>query len=328
MRAVTVPGRWVWGLSGLVTAAVLVIPGTRFLTTSDGLWHRQPAPDTITRALTVDQSVTSLDVQSNGGSVQVTTGAVRHVQVTQALSYDGQDGGPPAVVHSVSGGRLTLADPACATSNCTVSFAVIVPSGVAVTVGTEGGPVAVAGAAGANVDSGGGPMNIAHISGPLTASTEGGSLQLSGTAEANVDSGGGPVTAAQIDGPLTISTVGGSLQVEGLVGALRADTGGGPLLMQVVNAATATASTGGGSARIDFSAAPDTVTLDTDGGPAMLTVPGGPYAVTAESDGGPQLVGLATDASARRSITLTSGGGSLQIGQSAGHSSTNPSGQP
>ena len=70
------------------------------------------------------------------------------------------------------------------------------------------------------------------------------------------------------------------------------------------------------------------MTLDTDGGPAMLTVPGGPYAVTAESDGGPQVVGLATDASARRSITVTSGGGSLQIGQSAARSSTNPSSQP
>jgi hypothetical protein len=328
MRAVAVPGRWVWGLSGLATAAVLVIPGARLFTTANGPWHRQPAPDTITRTLTVNQTVTSLDVQSNGGSVQVTTGAVRHVQVTEALSYDSQNGGPPAVVHSVSGGRLTLADPGCATSNCTVSFAVIVPSGVAVTAATDGGPVAVAGAAGANVDSGGGPMSLAHISGALTASTEGGSLQMDGTAEANVDSGGGPVTAAKINGPLTISTDGGSLQVDGLTGTLRADTGGGPLLMQNVNAATATASTGGGSARIDFSAAPDTVTLSTDGGPAMLTIPGGPYAVTAESDGGPQLVGLATDSTARRSITVTSGGGSLQIDRSAGHSSTNPSSQP
>ena len=157
-------------------------------------------------------------------------------------------------------------------------------------------------------------MSAAQIDGPLTVSTDGGSLQLNGTAEANVDSGGGPVTAAQIDGLLTVSTDGGSLQLNGLAGPLRADTGGGPLFMQGVNAATATVSTGGGSARIDFSVAPDTVTLRTDGGPAMLAVPGGPYALTAESDGGPQSVGIATDPAARRSITVTSGGGSLQIG--------------
>ena len=29
MRAVAGPGRWIWVLSGLVTAAVLVIPGAR-----------------------------------------------------------------------------------------------------------------------------------------------------------------------------------------------------------------------------------------------------------------------------------------------------------
>ena len=324
MRAVGVPGRWVWGLSGLATAAVLVVPGVRLLTTADSSWHRQQAPDTITRALTVDQTVTSLNVQSNGGSVQVRTGPVRHVRVTEALSYDSQDGGPPGVVQSVSAGRLTLADPVCATSNCTVSFAVIVPSGVAVTAATDGGRIGVDGAAGANVDSGGGPMSIAHITGPLTASTEGGSLQLDATAGANVDSGGGPVAATQIDGPLTVSTDGGSLQVNGLAGALRADTGGGPLFMQGVSAPTATASTGGGSARIGFSAAPETVTLSTDGGPAMLTVPSGRYAVIAESDGGPQSVGFATDSTARRSITVTSGGGSLQIGQSQGRSPAHP----
>ena len=132
------------------------------------------------------------------------------------------------------------------------------------------------------------------------------------------------MTATQIDGPLTVSTDGGSLQVNGLAGTLRADTGGGPLFMQGVSAATATASTGGGSARIDFSAAPETVTLSTDGGPAMLTVPSGLYAVIAESDGGPQSVGFATDSTARRSITVTSGGGSLQIGQSPGHSPAHP----
>jgi hypothetical protein len=31
MRAVTGPGRWVWGLSGLVTAAALAVPGIRII---------------------------------------------------------------------------------------------------------------------------------------------------------------------------------------------------------------------------------------------------------------------------------------------------------
>jgi hypothetical protein len=121
------------------------------------------------------------------------------------------------------------------------------------------------------------------------------------------------VTAARIDGPLSATTEGGSLQLDGLAGPLRADTGGGPLLGQDIAAATATASTGGGLARIVFSAAPDTVMVSTGGGPVMLTVPGGPYALTAGSDGGPQWVGIATDPAAHRLITVTSGGGALRI---------------
>jgi hypothetical protein len=279
MRAVTGPGRWVWGLSGLVTAAALVFPGTRLLVGSAGhVWHVTPTQDTVTRTVTVPQPVVSLTVQSYDAPVQVTTGPARRVQVTETLMYDHQAGGPPAVTQSVSGGRLTLADPACATSDCSVSFAVTIPPGVTVTVTSQGGPVTV-----------------------------------SGTAGANLDSGGGPVSATRIGGPLTVSTGGGPLQVNGLAGGLRADTWGGDLVAHGVAAATATVSTGGGQALIAFSAAPDTVTVSSDGGPVQLTVPGGPYALTADGDGGPQWVGIATDPAASRSITVFSGGGPLRF---------------
>jgi hypothetical protein len=50
MRAVAVPGRWVWGLSGLVTAAALGVAGTSLITMagvpSDA---RAPMADTVTR---------------------------------------------------------------------------------------------------------------------------------------------------------------------------------------------------------------------------------------------------------------------------------------
>ena len=53
MREVTAPGRWVWVLAGLVTAAVLAVSGTRLID-SAWLWlaraaaghQRQRAPDT------------------------------------------------------------------------------------------------------------------------------------------------------------------------------------------------------------------------------------------------------------------------------------------
>ena len=278
MRAVAAPGRWVWGLSGLVTMALLAVPGARLITTPG-----DPGPDpgpmaAVTRHVTVPQPVTSLTVQSSAGWVQVAAGPVSRVHVTETISYADQAGGPPAVTQSVSGGRLSLGDPACVTSDCLVGFAVTVPSDVAVTVATSGDPVTVSGVAGANLNSDGGAVN-----------------------------------ATRIGGPLTVTTGGGSLTLNGLTGPLYAATDGGTLIARGVSAATATVSTGGGPGQIAFSAAPASVRLSTDGGPLMLIVPGGPYALSAESDGGPQQVGIATDPAARVSITVNSGGGPLQV---------------
>jgi hypothetical protein len=352
MRTVATPGRWIWGLSGLITLAALIVPGIALITSAGQAESAQPQSTAI-RTVTVTQPVTSLTVQSYGAPVDVTAGPVGYVRITETLMYDSQAGsvtvsavptpasaspagaqpspagasaspagaqpspagasaspagaqpspagaqpspagaqpspggplsGAPAVEQSVSDGRLSLADPACESSDCSVSFAVIVPPGVTATVSTEGGPITVSGIAGVNLDS-----------------------------------GGGPVSATNIRGPLTVVTGGGPLTLNGLTGSLRADTGGGPLSAWNIASATATMSTGGGDASAAFSAAPDSVTLSTDGGPARLAVPGGPYALNATSDGGgPQSVGIATDPAAHRSITVTSGGGSLEIEPAAG----------
>lgn len=276
MRAVAPPGRWIWGLSGLVTAVAIAVPGARLIASAG---EAPPPPDTVTRTVTVSQPVTRVDVQSCGDPVQVTADARRRVRITESIEYGPQGNGPPAVPLSVSGGRLALIDPACTPSgDGRAGFTLTVPPGAGVTVSSEGGPVEVSGIAGADLDS-----------------------------------GGGPVRATAIGGPLTVSTGGGPLLLGGLTGPLRADTAGGSLTAQGVDAATAVVTTGGGAARIAFSAPPDSVTISTDGGPALLAVPGGPYALTADNGGGPELVAIATDPRAGRSITVSSGGGPLRI---------------
>ena len=275
-------GRWIWALSGLLTAVALIVSGARLA----GASHNDPlhiqdqsAQTSVTRTLTVAQAVTSLDVQSYGAPVRVTTGPVRHVQVTETISYDPYLGGPPPVTKTVSGGRLLLTDPACGDEvDCKVSYALTVPPGLSV-----------------------------------TAVTNGGALFISGTAGANLDSGGGTVRAMQINGPLIVTTGGGPLVVTGLDGPLRADTDGGPLAASGVDAPTVTVSTYGGDAQIAFAAAPDSVSITTGGGPAVLTVPGGPYALTADSGGGPEAVAIATSPAADRSITVSTDGGPLRI---------------
>jgi hypothetical protein len=302
MRPVGRPGRWAWGLCGLATAAALAVPGTRLIF-SAGITPPAPAraitrqaprwvtARILTRTVSVPQRVTSLNVRGYGsasglrglaarlqgfppGLIQVTAAPVTHVRVTETIVYDGR---PPVVTPSVSDGRLFLADPACANEICSVSFAVQVPPGVAVTAA-------------------GGPMYI------------------SGTSGANLDSAGLPVSVTNIHGPLTVSTDGGPLQINGLSGPLHADTGGGQIVATRVTAATAVVTTGGGSAQLTFSAAPTSVTVRTGGGLAELAVPPGPYALTANSDGALQTIGIVTSSVAHRSITVTTGGGPLVIG--------------
>jgi hypothetical protein len=282
MRPVAGVGRWAWGLCGLVTATAIAVPGTLLILSAGEPTPARAAPapaarpvvaQSMTRTATVPQPVTSLNVLDYGGLIQVTAAAVSHVEVTETIAYFGR---PPAVAQSVSGGLLSLADPACANLSCSVSFAVKVPSGVSVTAA-------------------GGPMFI------------------SGTAGANLDSDGASVSAANIHGPLTVSTHGGLLQISGLTGPLRADTGGGPVVASGLTAATATVATGDGPAQIVFATAPESVTVSTVRGSVSLTVPGGPYALTANSDGATQIIGIATSSAADRSITVSTGGGQLVI---------------
>jgi hypothetical protein len=282
MRQVTAPGRWAWGASGLATVLALAVPGT-WLITRAGMSAGEQVSVVPTRTVIVTQPVTSLDVRSYGAPVRVAAGPGTHVKVIEAITFNPNNGRPPTVTDTVSGGRLTLDAPACAVSGCSVAFTVTAPPGVSVRVATAGGAVSV-----------------------------------SGTGAANLDSDGGPVQAGQVDGPLTVSTGGGALTLNGLTGPLHADTNGGALLAEGVAAATATVGTEGGAAQLVFTTAPDAVRVDSDGGPVILSVPGGPYALTADSGGGPQQVAIATDPAASRSISVSTGGGVLQIIPNAG----------
>ena len=88
-----------------------------------------------------------------------------------------------------------------------------------------------------------------------------------------------------------------------------------PLVAQDIAAATATIITGGGSAMVSFATAPEGVGQHRAAG-----CPGraGPYNLTADSGGGPQSVRIATDPTALPSITISSGGGPLQVEPSGG----------
>jgi len=283
MQAVTARGRWVWGVSGLATVVALAVPTVQLVTGGGKVWpvsaSAHPFPQaTLTRTMTVPQRVTSVTVATSGMPVRVMAGEVSRIEITEVFSYDKQAGEPPAVTPWVSRGSLTLNDSACSDDACGVSFSLMVPPGVAASVTSEGGNVIV-----------------------------------NGTAATVIDSGGGAVRTTRIGGQLNVQTEGGPLQIDGLSGVLNADTGGGPLDARNITAATADVTTEGGDALVAFAVAPGDVHVDTGGGAATLMVPRGPYALTADTGGGEEVLDVALDPAAPRSLTIQTEGGPLLI---------------
>jgi Putative adhesin len=366
-------GRWIWTLSGLATVGLLAWPVVVLISSAGngGQGEFVTAAPTVTRTVTVSQPVTSLSVESNGAPIQVTAGPVHHITVTEAITYPGP-GPTPAVTAAVSDRKLTLDTSSCADMGCSVGFTVTVPPGVAVTAESDNGGIAVTGVAGANLDSGGGPVQASHIDGPLSVTSEDGGITVSDVSApsgTNLDSGGGPVQASHIDGPLTIASEDGGITISDVTApGVNLDSGGGPVQVGRVNGPlTVTSEDGGvtvndltgdldadtgggsfagtlaagrasvltedGSAALTFSTAPAYVFVDTGGGPAQLTfdqpptavmvstengsasvsVPGGPYSVTADTEGGSQTVNVPTAPTTRRSLTVSTGGGPLEI---------------
>ena len=271
-------GRWIWVASAVATAAVFIAAlatvghvRKRLVSGAGGPWV-----STSIRTVTFRQPVNALDVHDYGGPVVVSAGGAGGAEVTETVRYNGAF---PRFQQAVANGRLTLADPACNTGQCTIAFQVTVPAATA-----------------ARLESDGGAISVSGLRRPVAA-----------------DSSGGPVTARSVSGGLDAHTGGGALSVRGESGPLTGDTGGGPADAEGVAAPDATVSTGGGAAMLAFSAVPRQVRADSGGGPVTLQLPGGRYAVSADSGGGPQQVGVATDPASPDTVSVSSGGGAVSI---------------
>jgi DUF4097 and DUF4098 domain-containing protein YvlB len=183
---------------------------------------------------------------------------------------------------------------------------------------SEGGTIDVHGTGSATIDSGSGLVNASAVLGSLAVTSAGGGINIAGVRGATLESGSGDVVARSVDGPLTATTSGGKLQVDGLTGPLTADTGSGDVNASGVASATARVSTGGGSASLRFTKAPQAVQVTTSSGDAVLVLPGGPYAVRADSSGGPQLVSVPVSPTAASTVAVSTSGGELQVKPPAG----------
>jgi hypothetical protein len=272
------------------------------------------APCSVGFTVTVPDGVT-VSAASDGGPVSVSGAAAADIdsaggQVT-ANAIQG------LLTVTADGGDITVSG--AGSANLDSGGGSVSVDGVqgALDVGAEGGTIDVHGTGSATLNSGGAPVTASAVLGTLAVTAEGGSINVAGARGATLDSGGGPVVARTINGALNATTAGGSLQVDGLTGPLTADTGDGPFTASGVASATAKVSTEGGSAWIGFVSQPQSVQVTSNGGNAVLVLPGGPYAVSVESFGGPVDVSVPVSAKATRTVSVSSGGGELQVKPSA-----------
>ena len=109
-------GRWIWAVSGVVTAVALGVPGAHLILNAGTPTVQENMSVAPTRTITITQPVTSLNVQSYGAPIQVVTGSGPDVTVSESVAFSGDTS--PGVTAQVTGGQLILAAPVCAQSAC------------------------------------------------------------------------------------------------------------------------------------------------------------------------------------------------------------------
>ncbi|PZG22340.1 hypothetical protein C1J01_03910 [Nonomuraea aridisoli] len=112
------------------------------------------------------------------------------------------------------------------------------------------------------------------------------------------------VTAVSDSGNVTLRDLSGDLDVTSDSGSIE---GSGLASRQVVMESDS------GAITLAFAAQPDKVETSADSGSTEVRVPGGPYNIVTTTDSGRKEIGTPHDASAPRSLTLSSDSGAIKI---------------
>ena len=127
----------------------------------------------------------------------------------------------------------------------------------------------------ADLNTSGGSINLASVSGTHDVRTSGGSLtfeQVTGTTEARTS--GGSININDYQGTMDAKTSGGSIRVYDSEGQIAVNTSGGSIVIDDVRGSLE-AYTSGGSIKADIRSLEDQLTLKTSGGSINAIIPAG-----------------------------------------------------
>ena len=103
----------------------------------------------------------------------------------------------------------------------------------------------------AKIETGGGSVNVTHISGRVDLETGGGGIEADDIGgPLSVETGGGTIDVGSVANNVTLSTGGGNIKIASAKGDIKAESGGGNLVV-LSGLQGAVLETGGGSIRVD-----------------------------------------------------------------------------
>ena len=161
-----------------------------------------------------------------------------------------------------------------------------------------------------DLDTGGGSIIVAAITGSVVADTSGGRIEIGDVTRGSVevDTSGGRIEIGNVDGDVIADTSGGSINIGNVSGDVEADTSGGSIRIGDVEG-NILADTSGGN--IDVGSSGGRVELDTSGGTIRAAFAQGP--ITVDTSGG----NIYLDGSAV-SVEADTSGGNIEISSSGG----------
>src|ERR1700688_1061891 len=213
-------------------------------------------------------------------------------------------------------------------SKCADDFVINVPRSLeSAKIETGGGNVNAAGISGrVEIDSGGGNLHLDDIGGDAIAETGGGTIEVGSVAgDVNLETGGGNIKIASVKGEIkaqsgggsvvvlsglqgaVLESGGGSIRVEKCSGAVKATTGGGSVDLGEIGG-SAQIETGAGSIRL--ASAKGRVQAQTGGGSIQLD---GAASVQAETAAGGIAVKLLSSTGGRNNSTLETSAGDITV---------------
>jgi DUF4097 and DUF4098 domain-containing protein YvlB len=287
-----------------------------------------PAP---VRAGAVTVAIDAGDAQFGPGR----PGGDQVAEVTGTARYQGRR--PSFTDHFTAAGTSLASSCTGRFPPCSVSYAVAVPTGVALRATDTSGDLTVGHLTGAvTLQDGTGDIDGSALRGPVRISDGSGDVTLGsvfGPAEVSdrlgdvsLRSAAGPVQVSSRSGDITIGTVSGRLQVTDGRGDVFFGPVTGPSVLvrdqsgdvtgQGLDAADVTVTGGLGDISLSFNRAPTRLQVTCSSGDVTLHLPddGTPYRLITNDTHGSVTVGVPQDAASPDVISVTDGTGDISIG--------------